>query len=66
MLFAKPYKLWQQQKQRLYGGHTNLVKIFLLKFPGCNGILFVGFCIIGYSCDVIGETFNFMEATQGC
>nr|CAD2190034.1 unnamed protein product [Meloidogyne enterolobii] len=24
MLFAKPYKLWQQQKQRLYGGHTNL------------------------------------------
>lgn len=28
MLFAKPYKLWQQQKQRLYGAHTNLV-IFL-------------------------------------
>lgn len=24
MLFAKPYKLWQQQKQRLYGAHTNL------------------------------------------
>jgi hypothetical protein len=65
MLFAKPYKLWQQQQQYLSGCHNNLVLILKnINIPACNGTSFVDCGLYGNSCDVVCKAPPSLETKQ--